>query len=599
VIERRLSDLMLTYFSIDGEELPAQGEKNFQAELLPLIGVWSFGDWVLLLRHLVFYFEDRRALVWDPVAQRQILRFLFLPVETAKRWTEDERIILELDSRMRNLSAALYREEEALADSELTTDSAMDLRQELQTLEELQERDRQTLEALEGNVVDLAAYRDKARLRFLKAEQEHEGEYRELERAKLIAIGARFPSTSETARYILAQLFTEHTCLVCNHLVPEAAAEYAARIEHITCVICGTDLIDSTNVVTSAEFADRRRKSARSSLQSAEVNLSEAQRALSEAEDSFNSNLAELQDVTSRCSDRSRRIDFLVRQLPADEASVHQQRTELAAMRSRVEQMRRELGEKRQAFAKFVTKVSRQLVEKSVEIRSAFNAYARGFLLESCELVWSPHKGKLGQTGDLIDFPGFELEMTGTNFPTAVRRSGPEQVSESQREFIDLAFRMALIAVAGNRSRGTLILDAPESSLDAVFADRAAVVLSRFAKRSAGNRLIIASNPVANVRHLPSPLNHLLAVGLSRHAPHLPHPRLAALLTPQQASATASTSRHAPRSATPRIARARSPISSPASPPSPSPASPPPSSPPRSVTRPAPSTPANPRSAPA
>jgi hypothetical protein len=38
-------------------------------------------------------------------------------------WTEDERAILELDSRMRNLNAALYREERALTANELKVET--------------------------------------------------------------------------------------------------------------------------------------------------------------------------------------------------------------------------------------------------------------------------------------------------------------------------------------------------------------------------------------------------------------------------------------------------------------------------------------------
>jgi hypothetical protein len=68
-------------------------------------------------------------------------------------------------------------------------------------------------------------------------------------------------------------------------------------------------------------------------------------------------------------------------------------------------------------------------------------------------------------------------------------------VSESQREFIDLAFRMALMQVAAWGGVGTLTVDAPESSLDAVFTRRAADVLLRFAQNQ-GNRLVLTSNLV-------------------------------------------------------------------------------------------------------
>jgi predicted nucleic acid-binding Zn-ribbon protein len=503
VIERRLSDLSLMQFSVDGGSLPTSEQETFQTEILRLVGVWSFGDWVLLLRHLIFYFEDRRALVWDPSAQRQILRFLFLPVVNAKKWTEDERAILELDSRMRNLSAALYREERALASNEIKIDAGVDVRRELQRLEKLQGTDQQQLERLEGEVIEVETARQQTRLRLLKAEQEREARFRELERAKLTAIGARFPDRTETARYILAQLMTEHVCLVCDHVAAEAAADYGARIDHKKCVVCGTDLSADDTLVPAAGVADKRVERVTADLYAIESDLSEARRSLDEAEGRYQAHLNEIQELNSKIAERSRRIDGLVRRLPPAEVEIHKQRSELASMRSRVEELKADLFIKRNAFRKFVEQVSRELANQSDIIKRTFNSFAEGFLLETCRLVWSPQKARVGETGDLIDFPAFELEMTGADFPSPVRRTGPEQVSESQREFIDLAFRMALMAVAGSSGCGTLVIDAPESSLDAVFVTRAANVLSRFAEPTRGNRLVITSNLVEG-RLIPS-----------------------------------------------------------------------------------------------
>jgi ABC-type nitrate/sulfonate/bicarbonate transport system ATPase subunit len=86
--------------------------------------------------------------------------------------------------------------------------------------------------------------------------------------------------------------------------------------------------------------------------------------------------------------------------------------------------------------------------------------------------------------------------MSGTDFVAPTRREGPDQVSESQREFIDLAFRMALIEQAGSGSTGSMVMDAPESSLDAIFVRRAVTVLGKFGNHRKKNRLIIASNLV-------------------------------------------------------------------------------------------------------
>lgn len=86
--------------------------------------------------------------------------------------------------------------------------------------------------------------------------------------------------------------------------------------------------------------------------------------------------------------------------------------------------------------------------------------------------------------------------MTGSDSATVTRREAANEVSESQREFIDLAFRMALIEVGVVGGKGTLVMDAPESSLDAVFAPRAARVLAQFGETSTNSRVVITSNLV-------------------------------------------------------------------------------------------------------
>jgi energy-coupling factor transporter ATP-binding protein EcfA2 len=496
IIERRLRDMAITEFLVDNEPMRLDELRVFQPTISNLVGVWSFGDWILLLRHMVFYFEDRRALVWDASAQRQSLRFLLLPPDKAKKWTEDERAILELDSRMRNLRFAAYREEQALTEVETKVRTSADVREELRALEKLQSADLAQRQKLDDEFVELDSRRHQLRLRFLKAQQEREARYREFERAKLSAVQARFPQKSETARYILEQLFAEAECLVCGHHVPEAAALLERRITENDCVVCGSDLSDDESAVPTAKLADRRVRRVQRKLEEIEPELLEARRELEAAEQEFNASQLCLAGLNSKIGERSARIDALVQRLPPNEQEIHKQRAELASMRSRVEALTYELTKQRKDFGQFVEAQNREMVAQSSAIMQAFSAFAEGFLLETVNLVWSPQPARVGQTGEPIQFPGFELDMTGTNFPTVVRRSGPDQVSESQREFIDLAFRMALMQVASDGGPSSLVIDAPESSLDAVFVTRAADVLAKFAQAQPENRLVTTSNLV-------------------------------------------------------------------------------------------------------
>lgn len=496
VVERRLQDLALTAFIVNGSKKEANDRKIFQPTISDIVGVWSFGDFILLLRHMLFYFEDRRELVWDSSAQRQLLRTLLLPSDVAKTWTEDERIILELDSRMRNLRFAAYREEQALTEVETKVRGSADVRQELKALETLQTTDIAQREELDRTFVELDSHRQHARLRLLKSKQERESRYREFEHAKLRAVEARFPQRSDTARYILEQLFAEAECLVCGSDVPEVATLLEQRIAADECVICGSDVSETNVEVPAAKLADRRVKKAQTKLEAVELELSEAEEEFASSESAFDKARLELAELDAKIGERTARIDLLIQRLPPGEQEIHKQRAELASMRSRVEALTQELTAKRSEFSEFVDAQSRAMAQRSAEIMAAFANFAEGFLLETVNLVWSPQRARIGQTGEPIEFPAFELDMTGTNFATAVRRTGPEQVSESQREFIDLAFRMALMQVASTDGTSSLVIDAPESSLDAVFVTRAADVLARYADPALGNRLIVTSNLV-------------------------------------------------------------------------------------------------------
>lgn len=73
------------------------------------------------------------------------------------------------------------------------------------------------------------------------------------------------------------------------------------------------------------------------------------------------------------------------------------------------------------------------------------------------------------------------------------RRRSPNDVSESQRELIDLAFRFALLEAAEATGTSTLVMETPEASLDELAMERVGRALYEFASVGA-NRLVATSN---------------------------------------------------------------------------------------------------------
>lgn len=490
VIGRKLSDLDLVEFSVGGVSQEPT-ERIFQSEFVRMSGLASFGDWILALRLLVFYFEDRQALIWDTTAQRQLLRLLFLPADVSATWTRQEREVLELDSLVRNLQYSLNKELKRLNRVNVAVTNADEIRQSLGLLVAVQAKEEGILEALNEELAELSSTRSNARLASLTAEQDSESAVKAIERLELQAITASFPDASATARYLLGQIMAESTCLTCGTDVPNFRSELEARLRHDNCVICGSHVVRNSN---ERVIHPRLLSKARKTAANLEVQAAQAAENRRIAEATFADALQKVSELAASTGSRALEIAELVKRLPPEERELHDQRDAMASMRANVERRREELNLRRNEFAAFVASVNDRIAQQKDAIKAAFDSYAKGFLVEKVELAWQPRKSRVGETGGLVEFAAFELTMTGASFEGSTRRTGPTQVSESQREFIDLSFRMALMQVASSDG-GSLVIDAPESSLDAVFVSRAAKVLTAFASQGE-NRLIVTSNLV-------------------------------------------------------------------------------------------------------
>ncbi len=500
-IKRSLQKLDLISFSVDGE-LPRTEEEQLKNAILAASSIDSYGEWIFVLRTMVFFFEDRRMLVWDPTAQRQLLRCLFLEPTQSRDWWNAEREILELDSRMRNLSATLFREEQEERKNLGLSKAAPEVRAQLASKETLLQGALERQAKLIESINELDEARRRHRLDALRAAETSHAAVHELERARLSALEARYPDANESMRYILSRLMTDDVCGVCQ--TPgrhDRQQQMLHAIDTKHCVLC--DAAVEAKVGEPINLTDERVAALRARVEEATVTDGAARAALETSTADYKTATLGLAEVNVEATELAADVDALVRQLPPDEQKARGQSEDMTKLKKRVEVLSAELQVKREAFANKLTLYRRYIGEFADRVKAAFDEIASGFLIETASLTWTPLRSQLGQAGkagiDLtpIEYPSFSIEMTGANFSDVVRRDSPEQVSESQREFIDLAFRMALVRVGSQSQTSTIIIDAPESSLDAVFVNRAATVLASFANANTSNRLVVTSNLAA------------------------------------------------------------------------------------------------------
>lgn len=500
-VTRSLQKLDLVEFSVDGD--PARtDEEELKNAVLAASAIATYGEWIFVLRTMVFFFEDRRMLVWDPSAQRQLLRCLFLEPAQARDWWTSERQILDLDSRMRNLQAALSREEKEERKNRSLSKAAPEVRAELTSKETLlqgaSERQAKLIESIE----ELDEARRRHRLDALRAAEALHAAVHELERARLAAVEARYPTADESMRYIFSRLMTDDVCGVCQ--TPgrhDKRAQMLHAIDTKHCVLC--DATVESLAGAPIDLSDERVTALRARVEEAAVTETAARHSMETSSADYTASQKSLAELNVEAADLAADVEALVRQLPPDEQAARRQSDDITSLKKRVETMNADLQVMRESFAGKLATYRRQIGEFSDQVKTAFDEIAGGFLIEEVSLSWTPMRVPLGQAGSggveltPIEYPSFSVEMTGANFSQVQRRDSPEQVSESQREFIDLAFRMALVRVGSQSQTSTIIIDAPESSLDAVFVNRAAKVLASFANANSTNRLMVTSNLAA------------------------------------------------------------------------------------------------------
>ena len=157
-------------------------------------------------------------------------------------------------------------------------------------------------------------------------------------------------------------------------------------------------------------------------------------------------------------------------------------------------ELKAEQDDAERAFSSVFLEYQETINDLADQIRERFSARISEFLLERAEISFTTTRAPIGESGKSYEWPAFRLSMTSGTFDNPSPRLDRSEVSMSQGEFIDLAFRLALVEVAAGNGPAALIFDAPEASLDALFMRRAGAFLARFAEHHVDNRLIVTSN---------------------------------------------------------------------------------------------------------
>lgn len=514
-IRRRLSDLSLVSISINGQTVDcsaptddkkAREDEVYQSEVARLSGVASFFDVLIVLHFLVFMLEDRRALVWDPTAQRQIFRVLLLPTDRATEYAAAQQEVISADSAVRNTNALIFRHKNQKVAAERRARTIVDAEAERRVLSAEANVLRDKIEAVSQDRVRADAERHRARLDRLRAAEARDSLVRELERIKVEILGRHLGASHDTLRYIVGHLLAERRCLVCGTDPSPAAETIEKWLRTGCCPICGSKHKVTEKVVPLAEADRARIPRLEQEIGLAEDQIADAEARITDAHARFAKADAEFDALERKRVSLDARIIAVLKRIPSERAAIGSQDSDIDALQRILANERKRLTKAESRFRSVVAESVARVQSLQEAIAAAFQRYLQLFLKEQAELVYQTIRARVGQGGASFDFPAFHLTMTGGAVAGPTMRDNPDAVSRSQAEFVDLAFRMALMSVAAGTGAATLIVDAPEASLDFLFAQRAGQQLAAFSRAHSENRVIVTS-------YLPS--DHLLRMFLA------------------------------------------------------------------------------------
>ena len=514
-VTRSLIKNKITFLKINNEDIEEPSEDIYQDRIEKHSNISCFEDFELLIREFLFFDERRKNIAWEADNQDNILRILLLDEEYHLKINELEDNITIADSKGRHTSedkrmaeksykelvtdrdkivkqkdligiyekcdisekeeSEIYRQR--LVSSKSTIDE--ELLNNHERLSDMQERLQEIIDDVsqaEGEVTNVSVIYENI-----------SNEIKKLEADLYKSIYNKVPNYYYT---IEKNLLTEGKCLVCNSKSKEIQSKAIQVKEKGKCMICSSELIDSVQVdsklvETLNKLNDIKKeeqtklKNKKNKLDILNDKLKNQQKLIIELknviEDSSKAKVV-IESELSKVVPDSENKDMYTEILKTKEKLINKLDEEIRVAYRQRDHYKSELSEHIEKFKNVIYSLNQKL-------SNYFNKYASIFIGLDCKLAV--------KTKSIKNIPHFYYvpEIDGQI------RKDIWSVSESQRFFLDQAFRMAIIDYLQSNIKEFntfFITETPEGSLDIAYESQVAIMFNIFSESN--NKIIFTSN---------------------------------------------------------------------------------------------------------
>ncbi|WP_151806588.1 AAA family ATPase [Acinetobacter bereziniae] len=498
IVERSLEDIKLISLYVNNEKIDGEIISELKYETLnldaktnylqfkyeDLVKRYSgidFDDLILFVNEILFFGEDHKTILWNNGdngfrdIQKELFSRYFITPELDKERQEAIRQAKYYNSLSRHKSEdirairkVLTRIEEKNKSHQEVIDPRINILKIKDNILEVSSKIEKIREKMLKDATQAALSQNKINELSLKAN--------DLEREKNILEHnlkiSKWENLNPYYERFLDNIKKNHTCPMCNKIDDEM---YVKVLNHANqCFSCGKDLkeykesdINSTynNILEQCKNIHLEIKDYQLSLKRIDEEESEQKKILYKLEmekRKFQKKVKELELEESH---------------DEDESNVQIIYEEIKKLENEKEHLQRRSLEYQEQAAFIVKDMEMRIESNTHRLSDLFSSYAEKFLGVRCSLTFDKLYGK----SERRLYPVIDGKI----------RFDEEELSESQRFFIDHSFRMSILSFF-YQAPTFYIVETPDSSLDISYEENAAKVFLEFLQKP--NSLIITSN---------------------------------------------------------------------------------------------------------
>jgi predicted nuclease with TOPRIM domain len=465
--------------SLNTENMPRrERHQTYTSRFIEDSGLSSFEEFAFL-QHFVFTFDEQRKTLFfnQRVLERTIYRVFGLEPDMATRADTMRREIGEADSQVRNSQWEATRHRKRISKITEALKAAPGAQKRFYSLTNDHELLTRQFDEEYKNLQRFEDALNDANLRLAELSVHESGLRDEYARY----FDRKFDLRPPIAKHpLIIQSLEDHACGLCGNEAESSLTTIRSKASASNCPLCDSLLSKEPSI---REDDDRLRE-IDSTLMTKKKELQEVMKTLqsirveeAQARQVFEATKEKLDEFDR---ENSATLAALRQSLNAgsDDISLNVFQEQLTVL----EKEKTEAYNRRERLKKNLLALQSKLEEQFFEVE---NVFVPRFAELAKQFLGMPLTVEM----DAKESNGLNLVVkVGGN-----ARRQQQQLSESQRFFLDIALRMALTEhMSDPASRGGMYIDTPEGSLDIAYEKRAGDMLAMFAE--AGHRIVMTAN---------------------------------------------------------------------------------------------------------